>query len=307
MLFDYFYAEQAESYSFYRIPKLLFTEEVFSELSSEAKILYGLIMDRISLSRENGWIDQDGHVYVYYTVSNVEKALNCCKNTACKLLKELEDFGLIEREKQGLCKPAIIYVKNFIPVQKMVSRSTKISTSGVAKNGTQEYQEINSINTNNKNTEINNTNPIISDAIVDNFGIDTDMEERNTYLVLLNEQLDIEGLKINHPFDKETIEAIRDLMLDVICSKQAKKYCHELVNAGYLPLCPILAFNGIISEEDPDGEKKRREMSGDLLRRARFLVVCGKKSNDDVRADISLAKHFKVIPTTLEGVLECGE
>lgn len=88
---------------------------------------------------------------------------------------------------------------------------------------------------------------------------------------------------------------------------QAKKYCSELVKAGYLPLCPALAFNGIISEDDPDGEKKRREMSEDLLRRARFLVVCGKKMSDDVRADISLAKHSKVIPTTLEGVLECGE
>ena len=66
-------------------------------------------------------------------------------------------------------------------------------------------------------------------------------------------------------------------------------------------------FSGIISEEDPDGEKKRREMSEDLLRRARFLVVCGKKINEDVKADISIAKHSKVIPTTLEGVLECGE
>ena len=72
---------------------------------------------------------------------------------------------------------------------------------------------------------------------------------------------------------------------------QARKYCSELVNAGYLPLCPVLAFSGIISEDDPDGEKKRREMSEDLLRRARFLVVCGKKINKDVQADISLARH----------------
>ena len=88
---------------------------------------------------------------------------------------------------------------------------------------------------------------------------------------------------------------------------QARKYCSELVKAGYLPLCPVLAFSGIISEDDPDGEKKRREMSEDLLKRARFLVVCGKKINDDVREDISIAKQSKVIPTTLEGVLECGD
>ncbi len=72
-------------------------------------------------------------------------------------------------------------------------------------------------------------------------------------------------------------------------------------------MCPVLAFSGIIADDDPDGEKKRREMSEDLLKRSRFLVVCGKKINDDVRADISIAKHSKVIPTTLEGVLECGD
>ncbi|MBR3470816.1 MAG: hypothetical protein IKH28_14180 [Lachnospiraceae bacterium] len=88
---------------------------------------------------------------------------------------------------------------------------------------------------------------------------------------------------------------------------QAKKYCGELVKAGYLPLCPVLAFSGVIAEDDPDGEKKRREMSQDLLKRARFLVVCGKKINDEVREDISIAKLSKVIPTTLEGVLECGD
>ena len=72
-------------------------------------------------------------------------------------------------------------------------------------------------------------------------------------------------------------------------------------------MCPVLAFSGIISDEDPDGEKKKREMSEDLLKRARFLVVCGKKINDDVREDISIARRSKVIPTTLEGVLECGD
>ena len=86
---------------------------------------------------------------------------------------------------------------------------------------------------------------------------------------------------------------------------EARKYCSELVKAGYLPLCPILAFSGIISEDDPDGDKKRREMSEDLLKRARFLVICGKKTNEDVKEDISISKRAKFIPTTLEGVLAC--
>ena len=64
MVFDYFYEEQSESYSFYRIPKMLFTEEIFEALSTDAKVLYGLLLDRISLSRENGWLDAVGRVYV---------------------------------------------------------------------------------------------------------------------------------------------------------------------------------------------------------------------------------------------------
>ena len=84
---------------------------------------------------------------------------------------------------------------------------------------------------------------------------------------------------------------------------EARKYCAELVKAGYLPLCQVLAFSGIISDEDPDGDKKRREMSEDLLRRARFLVICGKRSNEDVKEDVSIAKRAKVIPTTLDGLL----
>ena len=88
---------------------------------------------------------------------------------------------------------------------------------------------------------------------------------------------------------------------------QAKKYCGELVKAGYLPLCPVLAFNGIISEDDPDGEKKRREMSVDLIRCSRVFVTCGKKSNEEVREDKSIAKEKRLIITTLEGILESLE
>ena len=114
MLFDYFYEEQSESYSFYRIPKPLFTEEVFGTLSVESRVLYGLLLDRIGLSREHGWMDEVGRVYVYYSMESIEKQLRCGKNKACRLLRELERFGLIERKRQGFCKPARIFVKNFI-------------------------------------------------------------------------------------------------------------------------------------------------------------------------------------------------
>lgn len=89
----------------------------------------------------------------------------------------------------------------------------------------------------------------------------------------------------------------------VVAKEEAKKYCSELIKEVYLPLCPVLAFDGIFSTEDTDSQKLKKEMSEDLLRRARFLVICGNKQNDEVKDDIAIAKKAKVIVTSLEGVI----
>ena len=89
----------------------------------------------------------------------------------------------------------------------------------------------------------------------------------------------------------------------VVAKEEAEKYCSELIKEGYLPLCPVLAFDGIFSPEDTDSHKLKKEMSEDLLRRARFLVICGNKQNDEVKDDIAIAKKAKVIVTSLEGVI----
>jgi hypothetical protein len=99
MYFDYFYTEQSENYTFYRIPKVLFTDDIFKDLTTDAKVLYGLLLDRISLSRENGWIDDAGRVYIYYTIKGVKKSMRCANTKACGLLKELNEFGLRERSR----------------------------------------------------------------------------------------------------------------------------------------------------------------------------------------------------------------
>lgn len=88
-----------------------------------------------------------------------------------------------------------------------------------------------------------------------------------------------------------------------VAREEARRYCSELTREGYLPLCPVLAFDGIFSEEDSDAHKRRREMSEDLLRRARFLVICGSRQNDDVKDDIAVARKAKVIVTSLEDVI----
>ena len=115
--FEYFYNDDSDQYSFYRIPKLLFTEEYFSSLSCESKVLYGLMLDRMSLSLKNKWFDEQNRAYIIFTIEDVMELLNCKSQKAVKIMKELDaedGIGLIEKIRQGFGKPNIIYVKNFM-------------------------------------------------------------------------------------------------------------------------------------------------------------------------------------------------
>ena len=114
--FDFYYGKEAEQFNFYRIPKLLFTDKKFSEISIEAKVLYGLLLDRLSLSIKNGGVDEDNRVYIYFKVTEAMEYMNICKEKAIKLFAELDapkGSGLIFRKRQGLGKPSVIYVMNF--------------------------------------------------------------------------------------------------------------------------------------------------------------------------------------------------
>lgn len=124
--FDYFTGMEAEQYSFYRVPKVLFTEPCFKALSCEAKVLYGLMLDRMSLSIKNRWLDSEDRVYIIFTVEEIAELMNCGTQKAVKLVKELDSnngIGLIEKKRLGLGKPNVIYVKNFmireVPDQKL--------------------------------------------------------------------------------------------------------------------------------------------------------------------------------------------
>ncbi|BAK47660.1 hypothetical protein CXIVA_16940 [Clostridium sp. SY8519] len=112
MAFDYFYGqEDAEQFLFYRIPKTLITGEEFREVSVEAKLLYGLMLDRLSLSMKNGWFDDQNRAYIIYTVEDIMSDLQCGNQKAVKLLSELEKkAGLIRRKRQGLGKPSLTYL-----------------------------------------------------------------------------------------------------------------------------------------------------------------------------------------------------
>ena len=219
-MFDYFYGAQAEQFSFYRVPKVLFTREQFKQLSAEAKILYGIMLDKLDLSVKNKWGDEKGRVYIIYTIEQIMEDMNCADQKATKLLDELEKkCGLIERKRQGLGKPNLIFVKNFITgvESSMMAQiqNRENHDSGAVNITTAEYPKSRGINTNHNNTENNDINPIQS-------GFDEDgISERNEYESYFRESLSIDVLLRENIGEEETILGILDLMVDVCCFKRS--------------------------------------------------------------------------------------
>ena len=161
MTYDYFYGQQAEMFAFYRVPKVLFTEDCFWNVSTDAKLLYGILLDRMNLSARNGWLDEEGRVYIIFTIEEIKGALGCAEKKAVKLLDELEKkCGLIERKRQGLGKPNLIYVKNFISgsVERQFLNCQK-DNSGVVKNTIQELSKAQGNNTDTNYIDFSDTDP----------------------------------------------------------------------------------------------------------------------------------------------------
>ena len=103
--FDYFYGAEAEQFTFFRIPKVLFKDKRFKDMSTDAKLLYGLMLDRMGLSMRNRWIDDDNRVYIIYKMEEIIEDIGCARQKVAKLLEELDkSVGLIERKRQGLTK-----------------------------------------------------------------------------------------------------------------------------------------------------------------------------------------------------------
>ena len=185
--FDYYYGIEAEQFSFYRVPRLLIKDERFKGLSSDAKLLYGLMLDRMSLSMKNGWLDDENRAYIIYTVDAIMEDLGCSKPTCTKIMRELDSengIGLIEKKRRGLGKPDIIYVKNFasVPDEKEPSNpdvSTEVKdfnfkkqknlTSGSKKIELQEVQESDLKREKNLSSESKETKPQEVNDFVPNY------------------------------------------------------------------------------------------------------------------------------------------
>ena len=163
MILDYFYGKTGELFSFYRIPKALFQEPRFQSLSTDAKTLYGILLDRMSLSVKNGWLDEQNRVFIIFTIEDVKRALCCADNKATKLLRELEKFGLIERKRRGLGKPSLVYVKNFsAESSKSIFQNRDFHDSGGFKNASQDPSKSRCNKTKENDTEMSETDIVIN-------------------------------------------------------------------------------------------------------------------------------------------------
>lgn len=225
---DYYYGLEAEQYTFFRIPKILFSP-TYKTLSVSAKMLYALMLDRMSLSARNRWMDEDGRVFIYFRMSEIMSALGCGHNKAIALYAELEKVGLIERKKQGMGRPAKIYIKiyikNFIP--KTGSQQPKKEVPATPIN---EYNDFPSAERNNKNyknnTYISDTDPSIypvQEEVTEPVSEPEQMDAMDTtdeYRELLEENIDLAYLRQNGHADDELLDEIMDLLVDTVTSRK---------------------------------------------------------------------------------------
>ncbi len=242
--FNYYYGKDAEQFSFYRIPKLLFTDKRFARLSSDAKILYGILLDRMSLSMRNNWVDSENKVYIIFTIDEIAEIMCCGTQKATKTLQELDNvkgIGLVEKKRLGLGKPNILYIKNFVfedsdkeddkyrkdqELLKSQKKNDENHNSVNVKTTKQEWlkSQCNNTDINNtdySNTDIKNPTPIsptaykmdshsfISDDEVKVEGVREIIKQNIKYPALIKEQ----------PEEKDRIDLMLCVMGDAICNK----------------------------------------------------------------------------------------
>ena len=209
MTLDYFYGQSGELFSYFRIPKALFQDSRFRQLSTDARTLYGILLDRMSLSVKNGWMDKQGRVYIIYTVREVQESLCCAEHKAVKLFRELEQIDLIERKRRGLGRPSLIYVKDFTTgLSKTHNLNCANSNLGVAQSAVQERQKPQANKTDKNKTEMNKPDPIHSEDI---------REQLEDYFYQV---LEVELLLRLFPDDEDTIYQIVDLLVDTCATKR---------------------------------------------------------------------------------------
>ena len=214
MTLDYFYGQAGELFSFFRIPKALFQEHRFQDLSTDAKTLYGILLDRMSLSVKNEWFDKKGRVFIIFTIEDVKRTLRCADNKATRLLRELEKFGLIERKRRGQGKPCLVYVKNFSAESSKESVKNRDNDDSCgSKIACQDPVKSRGIKKKENKTEMNNTNLILSDE-------SEKMKNRELLEEYFSHSIEIDLLLRLYPDDEDTLYQIVNLLVDTCATNR---------------------------------------------------------------------------------------
>ena len=214
MTLDYFYGQAGELFSFFRIPKALFQEQQFQDLSTDAKTLYGILLDRMSLSVKNEWFDKKGRVFIIFTIEDVKRTLRCADNKATRLLRELEEFGLIERKRRGQGKPCLVYMKNFSAESSKESVKNRDNDDSCgSKIACQDPVKSRGIKKKENKTEMNNTNLILSDE-------SEKMKNRELLEEYFSHSLEIDLLLRLYPDDEDTLYQIVNLLVDTCATNR---------------------------------------------------------------------------------------
>ena len=259
--YSYYTSALASQNAFFRLPRALYEKECFRGLSNDAKTLYALMLDRMSLSLANQWLDEDGKVYINYSLEDIMTTLNCGKTKAVALLKELDSesgIGLIEKKNMGIAKASVFYVMNFICEDETTEEKQGLDSSeeraGIASveedavfnNRTHaclenEHDRVQNLNPNKNNinkTNMSKTNPILSINLIP----EDEIDEMEGYSEIIKENIDYDSLLLAHPYDKEMVEGIFNLILETVLSKNEEitiagdVYPKNLVKSKFLKL-----------------------------------------------------------------------
>ncbi len=257
LTFKYYYGKESEQFNFIKIPKLLFSEEAFSGISNDAKILYALMLDRMSLSQQNEWFDAENRVFIIFTVEEAAEMMNCGSEKVTKLFKELDDIngiGLITRKRRGLGKPAIIYVRNFV-VESGEVHNTDLEISEIEnkENGksdvlTSEKQISANLKTEStdfgkskcNNTDINKTD--INNTEYQSYqSIQSGQNDKEEVEKTIADNIEYDILTENNQSIVGLINEIKDIIVDVVTGERnvtlnGKTLSHESAKRAYMKL-----------------------------------------------------------------------
>ena len=243
IVFDYFNGQESEMLAFYRIPKLLFTNAYFRDLDALAKTLYGLMLDRMSLSLKNKWFDDQKRAYIYFAQTEAAEMLGCGEDKIRCLFKNLEEFGLIERKKQGQGKPTVIYLKNFASKENENSDPGNVGFKTPEISGSRpcENRVLDRGKSDTNNININNTYRAINTDPISSMGQELN-DEYNAYSEIIRENLSLDIMLERYPDEKDIIEGIYDLILETVLCKNPSiwisknEYPMNLVKSKFLKL-----------------------------------------------------------------------